>query len=81
MAKKGISIELTTFDHTDPLTGKTKTFWRKAHNNQTSRRLKEFQKCVGSQMYGFHASGATREERIRSLRDAFTNAAKSCAGH
>ena len=79
MAKAGISLNFTAYSRRDPVTGTKKTFLRNAHARQSSRRLKEFQKCVADAMRGTTARGPDPAENARAIRSAFASAAKSCA--
>lgn len=80
MAKAGINIAIEPFTQTNPVSRERKTFWRNAHNHQTSKRLKDFQACVRSEMEGktFRGQGAVTDSR--NIRSAFTSAAKACSG-
>ena len=80
MAKAGINIGFKPFQHRDPVSGETKTFLRPEHSRQSSPRLKNFQKCVRSQMEGKHFASGNPQENSRAIRSTFTQAAKSCAG-
>ena len=80
MAKQPFTLAVEIAAHTDPVTRKTTHIVRKAHNDQSSTRLKNFQHCVATHLRGhtYRGSGAV-EDSIR-VRDGFTAAAKSCAG-
>lgn len=81
MAKAGFSLGFEPYERRDPVNGDTKTFMRTVHARQSSKRLKNFQRCVADKMRGqnFHGQGARQDSS--AVRSAFTAAAKSCAGH
>jgi hypothetical protein len=80
MAKTGISLAFHAYSRRDPVNGETKTFLRSAHSRQSSMRLKNFQKCVRQQMSGTTFRGGDPTANARSIRNAFSQAAKACSG-
>lgn len=75
-----ISLPFSVANHTDPVTRKTELIVRNAHNHQSSKRLKDFQRCVAEKMRGktFRGQGAVQDSV--AVRSTFTQAAKGCAG-
>ena len=78
MAKAGFSLEFEPYNRRDPVTETVKTFIRTKHARQSSKRLKEIQKCVRKGMDGYKASGATPKERSENIREKFAEVARSC---
>lgn len=80
MAKAGFAMAFEPFSRRDPVSGEVKTFIRDKHSRQSSMRLKNFQRCVRQQMEGKSFRGGDPASNARSIRSAFTQAAKACAG-
>jgi len=78
MAKAGFSLEFEPYSRRDPVTDVVKTFIRTKHARQTSKRLKEFQKCVRKGMEDYKAPGDTPKERAKNIREKFAEVARSC---
>jgi len=76
MAK--IELQFTPYTRRDPVTGERYTYIRKAHSVQTSKRLKEFQRCIRESMIGKTFRGGSAKENAKAVREAFAAAAKSC---
>lgn len=71
-------MRMTPYQRRDPVTGVVGSYVRNAQSRQSSPELKKFQQCVAKGMRGFRPSGATAEERARSVRNRFSQVASSC---
>lgn len=79
MPKTGFEIPQEFFQHTDPVSGQTKTFMRNTHARQSSPRLLNLKKCVAERMRGQTFRSGNTKQDSQAVREAFAQAAKSCA--
>jgi len=76
MAK--FTIDFTPYTRRDPVKGTRGSYIRKGTSMQSSKRLKEFQKCVAKAMRGKTWRGADKRANAAGVRAAFASAAASC---
>lgn len=75
-----LALQFTPFSRRDPVTGETEQLIRNSNSRQSSKRLKNFQKCVREQMTGKTFTGSSARERSMAVRSALSAAAKACKG-
>lgn len=80
MAKKPFTLAVEVASHTNPVSRKTSHIIRKAHNDQSSMRLKNFQKCVKDTLTGKTYRGQGAVQDSLAVRHGLASAAKACAG-
>lgn len=79
MAKAGVTLNFTYYQHRDPVTGEIKGAVRSAHSRQSSPRLQAHKRCVAEGMRGTHVGGGDARQDSIAIREKFAQVSKGCA--